>query len=589
MTDAATVGGAAVQIELATELEQCIAAGGGDLESSVLRELAPLAERLGVPAPVRVERPPARSSRAVRLAVDGQILAFSLAILRRAWLACAPDELHDLPLTDPESATGIPDNWLRLYASEDFRDARQHPAATIATYVARLVSDALALHPAALVTNDWAASYLDPPDGTFTSEESARTLRSLLELGLSLRDREQIRKLAISCRAAGAEVDALVEEVFARLAPRTIEVLIASEWLNQVPADGYAETSVHLSDDEQPAGLRSIASAVEQRMAELGVTRTVRLSAADELEPGQIRVRVNDRVGQPIPVARPDEVAVQVPPSSLSAYGSAARLLVDAASGHQLVALPAADAAVVEQDGFAPLSPEAFLVVAIVREVTPLANRLVDIEDVDCDLADVELSHPDLVHSALRRHSRARITQVFRGLLAEQVSIRDVWMILNALVRFESIPLPPPGMRLFDNRVAVANPELSASEAPVSDLVAFVRLQMKGPLTWDSGQPGGERHQLDAYTIDAQLEAALRRRMDQRHWTCDDDDELRRSVGRALGLAGSPADAVLLVPAGVRVALHEALAGEFPSLRVIARTEVPPETSVKVHHVLGLD
>jgi flagellar biosynthesis component FlhA len=344
-----------------------------------------------------------------------------------------------------------------------------------------------------------------------------------------------------------------------------------------------------LGDDEQPAGLHSIAGAVGQRMAELGVTRAVRLSAADQLEAGQIRIRVNDRIGQPVPVARPGEVAVQVPPSSLGADGSAARLLVDAASGHQLVALPAADAALVEQDGFAPLSPEAFLVVAIVREITSLANRLIDIEDVDGDLADLELSHADLVHSALRRHSRARITQVFRGLLAEQVSIRDVWMILNALVRFESIPLPAPGLRLFDNRVPVANPGLTPSEAPVSDLVSFVRLQMKGPLTWDSGLPGSDGHQLNAYTIDARVEAALRRRMDQRDWTSDDDDDLRRSVGRTLGLVGSPADAVLLVPAGVRVALHEALAREFPSLRVIARTEVPPETSVNIHHVLGLE
>jgi hypothetical protein len=64
-------------------------------------------------------------------------------------------------------------------------------------------------------------------------------------------------------------------------------------------------------------GLRTVGDAVEQRLADLGITRRVQFSIVDGLEAGQIQVQVNDRLGPPIPVARPGEVAVQAPPTAL--------------------------------------------------------------------------------------------------------------------------------------------------------------------------------------------------------------------------------------------------------------------------------
>jgi flagellar biosynthesis component FlhA len=112
---------------------------------------------------------------------------------------------------------------------------------------------------------------------------------------------------------------------------------------------------------------------------------------------------------------------------------------------------------------------------------------------------------------------------------------------------------------------------------------------MKGPLLWDGGLAVGDPHTVDAYAIDSYLEAALRRRIPEDGWTEHAADEVRRSVSHALGLAGAPADAVLLVPAAVRVAMHDVLAVELPTVRVLARTELPPGTSVTIHEVVGLD
>jgi hypothetical protein len=588
MTGARSPLGVPVEIELAGALERCAHAGRADFGALAEAQLSALAKQLGVPSPSGVSIAPGRSPRVVRFVVQEEIVPWSLATLRRTWLVTAPPELRDLPFIHPRSAGGNLDQWLPALAEAPPVQGVD-TAELIATYLSRLLIETLAVHPAALLGPAGAASYLDPAGEWFTPEEARLLLVELLELGVSLRAGDQILSLATACRAAGASLEDTVEEIFSCLCERMITVEVSDEWLAKAGTERTEAMTLRRGEGGTRADLRSTGKAIEQRLRALGVTRGVRFSRAEDLGPGEVRIASAVRPGLPIPVARPGEIAVQDPPWELGVDGATARILIDTASGHQLVALPAEEAGAIRAKGRLPLAAEAFLAVAIVRELTAFADRLIDITDVERDLADTEATHPDLVHSVLRRHSSARLTRLYRGLLAEQVPTRDVWAVLNALLRYEAVPIPEPGLALFDHRVPVADPQLPASRAPIADLVSSVRLQLKGPLVWDGALRGGDPRVLQGYAVDERLEAALHRRIGADGWTAEDDDAVRRSVGRALALAVSTADALLVVPAPVRPALHDSLAGEFRSLRVLARSEIPPEVPVKILEVIALE
>jgi hypothetical protein len=578
--------GVLIQVELCPELEHFLRPVG-EMELCVKERVSALAEHFGVPAPERVERSAPGGPRAVRFVVGGRIVPVTLATLRRTWLTCADPDLHEMPMLDRPSASGNPDHWLRDFATQQ-PTAHGDRRALLSQFIGHLAAAALALHAAPLLGAEAAQAYFDPAEEWFAKESSADVLHQLLGLGVSVRDRESIKRLARGCHAVGGSVEAAVEELFARLVRREITVFANPEWVAADKRDESLAGKVRLNKRGAHAGLSSVEHAVEQRLADLGMTRKVTFSLSHEMIPGQIRVQVNDRLGLPIPVARYREVAVQYPPSVVTHDSDAGRLLVDAASGHQLVALPEEDAPSLVDQRLSPVDAEAYLAVAIVRELMQFSEELIDLDDVEQDLADLESSHPELVHTVLRWHSPVRLTRIFRALLAEQVGIRDGWAILNAVLRYGAVSLPPPGRRVFDDRVAVADPEVRARDAPVADVVSFIRLQMKAQLVAEQGLLSGGPPTLLYYGIDEALEAALRER-GARGRSFNADEPLRRAISRGLALAGSPADALLIVDPAVRVPLREVIAPEFPTLRAMAETELMPGASTKLQGIISLE
>ena len=190
--------------------------------------------------------------------------------------------------------------------------------------------------------------------------------------------------------------------------------------------------------------------------------------------------------------------------------------------------------------------------------------------------------------AVLLRVGRARLTRVLRRLLEEQVSCRDLWTILNALLRYDAVPLPPPGFRVFDPRVAAVSPHLRLRDAPVDDIVAFVRKQMPERLAYDSGLRGEQLSDstLPVLRTDTALESQLHGRPPGEQHAAD--EVLRWRRGPRLGASGTPSDPVILTAPGSRAALRGVLADEFPTVRVLSTDEVPPGTSIDTRQVIAL-
>jgi hypothetical protein len=559
----------AVWIELDAEL----AVDASTLREAVCAELAALANDLGLPGEPDVKIAAGGGRRAVRVLVGERVRPTSLALLRRTWLDVAPPELRGLPVED-ESPDATADGWLRRFAAGPGAER----GLVLERYIARLAAETLALNPAPLVTDAVTERYLMLAGvAQLPVTESRIALGTLVRLGVSLRDRESVGATLAECHEVLGGIENVVEELFARMAGQTLEIHAHPS------APGVAEGSSPLE-----ATADVFAAAVRRHLHELGVTRDILVRPDDTLPEDHIRLRVNDRLGPPIPMPHPDEVVAQVSPLSLARHGIVGRALVDAASGHRLVAVPRTLETALRQARVQPLTPAEFMVVAAGREIATLAGRMLDINDVERDLADLELTDPKLVVAVLTRLGRARLTRVLRRLLEEQVSCRDLWTILNALLRYDSVPQPAPGIRVFDPRIAVARPGRDIQEASIDEVVAFVRRQMPERLAYDSGLRG---EQLSASTLpvlrtDAGVDAWLHGRPAGEHDVGDDD--FRWQAGRALGVAGTPADPVILTAPGSRAALRAVLADEFPTVHVLSTDEVPPGTAVDTRRVISL-
>jgi len=573
-----------VEILLSGVVAETLAARVEDVQARAEADLEQLAERLGLPRPrARVEL--VDGARAIALRIDGSSVASSLALMRRTWFEIVPTgPLADRPLADiPADALNDQDAWLQRHAAAVAEDPRG--VLVLTAYVARLACETLALHPAWLLDEAAAAAIVAADGAPAVPAEYARTvLGAVLNLGVALRDREAIGRLVRGCAATGLDAGATIEEVFARAHAQRLEVLTHPELVG-----GDIGEPIPIEDERLPDDLRIFGRAMHQHLRELGVSRPVVLSPQHDLPRDMVRVRLNDRVGPPIRLAHPDELVVQASPVVLHRDGFDGRPLVDAASGHRVLAVAADQEPRLRAKGYIPISPGAFMAVAAAREITPLADRLLDIEEVERDLADLERSHRPLVRAAVRMYSVARIAQVCRGLLREQVSARDLWTILNLLLRYEAVGLPDPGEQLFDGRIPVASPS-PAYEASIDALVGFVRMNMPERVVYDAGLRGASLagSELPVLEVAADVEAALRRRLDGIDTEASEDDALRLAVGAALAEADARADAAIVVSQPVRPVLRDIVEPEFPTVRVLATNEIPAATTVKFCGAISL-
>jgi hypothetical protein len=519
-----------VEVTVADEIDRCFRAHAPSPTLRVTEEVSALADRLGLPRPVVSISCSADAPRAVWIRADGVPIPPSLALLRRTWFDVSPSpDLRDLPLRHHGTTADEPETWLLRLATDPSR------ADVVQTYVARLVAATLALHPSPLLTESYANVYTGfDPRAADAAVGAHAVLAQLLELGCSLKDDETIARFLHHGLAAGWGTEAITEELFLRLRSAELEILVHPSTLG-----GWNTPRVVSIDHEDlPADIHRFGQAMRRFLRDLGISRPVVITPDQALPDDVVHARINDRTGPPIPLARPGEVVVQASPRALAREGFRGRALVDSSSGHRVLALPEAEAPRLRARGNVPLSAGAFMVVAVTREVTVLADRLLDIDDVERDISRLERSHRPLVRAALSRFSEHRITQVCRGLLREQVSGRDLWTVLNLMLRYHSVDLPPPGHDVVGNAVPTEKGADGLDDVPISSLIAFVRRHTRERVAYDAGLRGAPlgASELPLCDIDEGVELLLRQRLEDGAVDARADEALRFAVGaRAAG------------------------------------------------------
>ena len=547
---------AQLRVVLHADLYRMVSSSTAELERATAVRVTKGLRRLGVPNDPEVTIVAEANDRAVRALLDGVELPFPPSFLARHWFAATEGELREAGFDSMPSAGRGLHGWLiGLVGRFEASDAGLLRSA-LSALVQRLVPDVLSLHPASLLRNSDAAEWL-PGDEQPPLEEAGEMLRGLLELGVSIENRNHVAAVIRASRSIHRTWDEAFEETFAALHAPTLEVHVDQRTFDVL---GSRPGKSRLTVAELEQDMREAMAVVQtHRLRKLGVDLPVIFVRSRSRQDSEMRIQVNNRRSPPVPLPGPDEVAVSVPPRLLQREGISGRRLIDPVTGAQLTAVAVEASDAVLSAGCLPVSPGQYAVAALARNVTPLAYRTIAVDTVERALARFEPQSPVLVHHVLSRFSLASITRLLRALVREAVAIDDLWRILNALGRFRELE------------------EARAAEnlAPIG-LLAHVRQELSDRIVVEAGQLEAiGRGTTQVHETTTELEEFIERWAD----APPADTEVcavRDAVWRALGDSRDEGQPVLVTSPAARMPLRVALDHELPAAHVIARTELVP-------------
>jgi hypothetical protein len=180
--------------------------------------------RLGIPGRTTVSLGATRSNRPIRVLAHDQVLAYTPSLMLRAWLAVAPSELRLLPAAGAAAAKPrFPAGWLARYARETA--AEEEPDWTLlSAFIERLALHAIMKHPSCLLGPAQLAAWRDGLDLPLADAELAGLLEALLDLGVSVANRQPIRQIVREGAAIERPLLDTIEAAFTELRPHRIEI-----------------------------------------------------------------------------------------------------------------------------------------------------------------------------------------------------------------------------------------------------------------------------------------------------------------------------------------------------------------------------
>jgi type III secretion protein V len=218
---------------------------------------------------------------------------------------------------------------------------------------------------------------------------------------------------------------------------------------------------------------------------------------------------------------------------------------------------------VLETAGLTTWDQIQFLILSLAADLRRHGFCLVNRSMVRDHLGRLEGAFPALVKAARGQMSDERITRVVRGLIQEQVSVRDLRSVLELHLDYGLIATSSADWQRHSNE---------------GDLLAFVRAGLRTQVTHASAGYG--RRNVVVYLVDPQIE---RRAVEQQFSPHNEGAEAILDALRS-EIAHLPSTVTLphvLTSREARPVLQQSIASEFPRVLVIAHDELAPNAVVQ--------
>ncbi len=511
-----------------------------------------VARGLGIPgkAVALCATGPDRGARWLRVRMNGKLCRYPLELLWRARSAAQGCIFGSTENTKELAA------WLRDPASGTDE---------IAEFFNRALHAIAARHASALLGPAQLDAYLTP-----RLREDPRVqdvLAALIDLHLPISNAERIADLLESCEGPFEQV---CEDLASELQTGVIEIRVRADDLRQWT----------LEDSQRARG--AFSNLRDNLFYELGMRfPDLRFVLADR-KPGTFAFCLNGCETMPWQGLKPGEVLVNELPETIGRLGVRVTPVLhpETRAVLSLVSLKALpDGAAAHLSIYGPVQ---YMLMCLGAELRENAARLLDLNLMRRYLHEVETPYPALVRAIRRMLPEARLTRALRRLVAEQVSIRDFKRILDWLLDCDWIPAEERTTIIFDDRLA--NP--SPTEEWLNDSrqwAAFARSGLKRYLSYKYAR---SRTTLPVYVLDPEIEQRLAE-MPPGGLADEVVDRILEGVRQRAGDEAPYLPTPVLTYTGIRFAVRELLAEEFPWLPVLAYRELPPGTNIRSEGQIG--
>ncbi len=196
-----------------------------------------------------------------------------------------------------------------------------------------------------------------------------------------------------------------------------------------------------------------------------------------------IAIEVNDELQAAQPGLKTGEVLVNASLDQLKVRSMQGSSFTHPVNGSECAVVAETHRNAVESVGFRVWSPVEFVALALCGDVSRLAERLLSIDDVEGQLAQLDQSFPELTRAAAARFSLEDMTRVLRGLLREKISIRNLRGILEQLLRYDTVRIDSRRYIVLDDRMPIREDPTGPVTNSWLNYREFVRMGLKDQLS----------------------------------------------------------------------------------------------------------
>jgi type III secretory pathway component EscV len=536
-----------------------------ELQDAVSQDLGEMLHVLGVPGEplVQIKTAQEATGRAewfLSVSINGQLCRFASELLRHVYHYVADEDLEDIATS-----------------ARVLESLRELSPEQVGAFVRLTCAEIIKRSPVVLLTADAAAAYqealvhgfhdADLPDVQWLQP----ILTGVLNWRIAIADQTTVAQVLKDGLAQGRSQAVITEDLIAALRPKAIEIHLPLAYLKEIT----------LNTTESDRG--NFAMMRDGLFYEIGARYpSIRFVPSEGLKSHSFRVKINHLTTLPWQGLRADECLVNDTPDRLGLLRIKGRAAINPANLSACAIIHAKDANLAEEAGLTTWNQIGYLVLALSAELRAYAACFLDREEVETYLGDLELAFPQLIEAARARVSPELMTQTLRLLLAEEISIRDLRQILQAMIHLD---YDGPKYTVFDPRLEeYRRPEDEWFSDPVN-LVSLVRITMKRYIGHKYARGGNV---LVVFLLDPEIEALLANpqmmaadaylaRLEPR-----DRDRILAAVRAELGSLPPTAQLpMVLTTCSVRPIFRGLIAPELPRMAAMCYQELSPDMNIQ--------
>lgn len=241
---------------------------------------------------------------------------------------------------------------------------------------------------------------------------------------------------------------------------------------------------------------------------------------------------------------------------------------------------PAAALPKIESAGLVNWDTTGAMILTLAAQLRRQAAEYCSLAQVETILRNLDQIYPMLVFNTLERFSLHTLAQVLQNLLREEVSIRDLPKILEGLLGMDSAV-----QGRYANQILISTLQAQVytysepqAEPSAQDLSEACRTSLRSQITYQLTRGGPT---LTAWLLDPALEQRLQE-VPQQRLDALERAALLQALHREVTAYPEGTDwPVLLVEKRVRWRLWDAIALEFPGLKVLSYDELTPTLTIQ--------